>query len=218
MGRSVLLLVLQLLLATVLVSSHSSKKGCDCLNGERGRGPQRPPTGSQRPFQDDHPNTSHAVCHVMPNSQLPRNATSISGNIYFRRQRGDGTEILLDLHGFPTSQQAHGIHIHEFGDLTKGCDTLGRHYNPHNKRHGGHAGDLGNFQPNATGDIYQTTVQMHLRLHGAHSVIGRSVVIHEDEDDLGHHDEPGSAVHGNAGLRLACCVIGVSSRRSWPRE
>ncbi|XP_072883988.1 extracellular superoxide dismutase [Cu-Zn]-like [Hemitrygon akajei] len=142
------------------------------------------------------------------------------GKVFLRplRERGDQNGILLDLHGFSTSQKAHGVHIHEFGDLTRGCETLGGHYNPHNRRHGSHAGDLGNFRPNATGDIYQTIAQMHLHLHGPHSIIGRSVVIHENEDDMGHRDLPGSTEHGNAGLRLACCVIGVSSQRSWPQE
>ncbi|XP_051900816.1 extracellular superoxide dismutase [Cu-Zn]-like [Pristis pectinata] len=146
------------------------------------------------------------------------NESSISGNVYFRRQRGDGIEILLDLRGFPTNEQAHGIQVHEFGGLTGGCETLGGHYNPHNRRHGSHEGDLGNFRPNSSGVLRQTVPHVHLQLHGALSIIGRSIVVHVDEDDLGHLDEPGSSQHGNAVHRLTCCVIGVSSGRGWPQE
>ena len=42
----------------------------------------------------------------------------------------------------------HGFHIHEFGDLSNGCETAGAHYNPDNVDHGdlqqGHVGDLEN--------------------------------------------------------------------------
>jgi Cu-Zn family superoxide dismutase len=45
----------------------------------------------------------------------------------------------------------HGMHIHEYGDLTDGCVSAGAHYNPHGLPHGGpsserrHLGDLGNL-------------------------------------------------------------------------
>ena len=46
----------------------------------------------------------------------------------------------------------HGLAIHECGDISGGCSTIGDHYNPRNVRHGSpvdsqnnrHIGDLGN--------------------------------------------------------------------------
>ncbi|KAG8536189.1 hypothetical protein GDO81_026934, partial [Engystomops pustulosus] len=30
----------------------------------------------------------------------------------------------------------HGIHIHEYGDLSMGCESCGGHYNPEGNTHG----------------------------------------------------------------------------------
>ncbi len=46
---------------------------------------------------------------------------------------------------------------------------------------------------------------------GAHSVIGRSFVIHAGEDDLGKTDHKDSKTTGNSGPRVACGVIGISN-------
>ena len=47
------------------------------------------------------------------------------------------------------SNETHAIHIHEYGDTTDGCKSLGLHYNPYETTHGSinitkerHAGDL----------------------------------------------------------------------------
>jgi len=43
-------------------------------------------------------------------------------------------------------------------------------------------------------------------------VIGRSIVVHEDEDDLGRGGHTDSKITGHAGARLACGIIGISNK------
>lgn len=49
-----------------------------------------------------------------------------------------------------------------------------------------------------------------LSLIGANSVIGRAVVVHAGEDDLGKGGHDDSLTTGHAGGRVACGVIGIS--------
>jgi len=73
-----------------------------------------------------------------------------------------------------------------------------------------HVGDMGNIE--SDGKIAKLDyVDTYIRLTGKTTVIGRAVVVHEDEDDLGqggHHD---SKTTGHAGARLGCGVIGFSA-------
>jgi len=95
--------------------------------------------------------------------------------------------------------------------LTNGCESAGGHYNPDDVDHGdldnGHIGDLGNVTANTNGIADFTIIAKRVDLIGERSVIGRAIVIHSNEDDLGKGGDEESLKTGNAGERLACGVI-----------
>ena len=117
------------------------------------------------------------------------------------------------------------IHIHEYGDERKGCTSLGGHWNPSNNTHGSfytksrHAGDLiNNIIPDNTGKFKYNYYDELLTIKGDidQTILGRSIVIHADQDDLGlgginpynHKVRKGSLTTGNAGNRISCAIIG----------
>jgi len=108
----------------------------------------------------------------------------------------------------------HGFHIHESGDLTEGCKSLCAHYNPDKAHHGGlgskkrHRGDLGNIKARSDGSVSQTITTTRLKLE---EIIGRSVIVHKDKDDLGRGGDSESLKTGNSGERVLCGVIGLAS-------
>jgi Cu-Zn family superoxide dismutase len=113
-----------------------------------------------------------------------------------------------------TPNKKHGFHIHEYGDLTDGCTSACAHFNPYNKNHGGrntterHVGDLGNLEADIFGNCEFKFNDSLVKLSGKANVLGRSFVIHEDEDDLGFGGKKDSLTTGHAGKRLVCGVIG----------
>ncbi|AAP85688.1 sod [Adoxophyes orana granulovirus] len=111
----------------------------------------------------------------------------------------------------------HGIHIHEYGDLSNGCTSSGGHFNPDKMVHGGptdnirHAGDLGNVM--SYGCKETTLVDFYIdrvTLYGEKSVLGRSLVVHADFDDYGRGKNAKSLIDGNSGGRLGCGIIGLA--------
>ncbi|NP_001274724.1 uncharacterized protein LOC100200684 [Hydra vulgaris] len=110
----------------------------------------------------------------------------------------------------------HGFHIHQFGDYSGGCMSTGPHFNPFNKEHGGpedenrHAGDLGNIVSDDYGNADVNIEDSQIPLDGPNSIIGRALVVHQNEDDLGLGGHKDSKTTGNAGARLSCGVIGLA--------
>tara|TARA_A100001015_G_scaffold262087_1_gene308061 strand:- start:2 stop:475 length:474 start_codon:yes stop_codon:yes gene_type:complete len=138
----------------------------------------------------------------------------LKGYIVFKEDlKKRETIIKINIENLPKG--LHGFHIHRTGDLREGCSSLCSHYNPHNKKHGGpkdkerHIGDLGNLE-SKKGKLTKTMRDKLIKLRGKYSVIGRSVVIHAGEDDLGKGGNAESLKTGNAGKRIGCGVIGYS--------
>ncbi len=143
-----------------------------------------------------------AVCDLV-------HSDKVKGTILFMQKPGTATLIKGRITGL--SEGLHGFHVHEYGDLSNGCESAGAHYNPDNVEHGdlenGHVGDLGNVEANSDGVAEFTIKAERIELIGERSIVGRAIVIHENEDDLGKGGDAESLKTGNAGDRLACGVI-----------
>lgn len=151
----------------------------------------------------------------------------IKGFVIFEELSSGNTKISGEVSGFPKElyNSKHGFHIHETGDLRDGCKTLGGHYNPLDKSHAGrlvktstgdkkinfdrHIGDLGNLNVDGEGKVKFSFIDPLVKLSGKYSVIGRSVVFHEGEDDLGLGGHKDSKITGHAGQRIGCGIIGI---------
>jgi len=124
------------------------------------------------------------------------------------------TYISGELNGLSTGE--HGMHIHEKGDPRKCCSSLGDHYNPFNKTHGNiidierHVGDLGNIIVDENGKCMVSLVDNQIKIAGPYSIIGRSIIIHENKDDLGKGVNQDSKKTGNSGKRIAYGIIGYA--------
>lgn len=149
------------------------------------------------------------------------NCSKINGHCLLSEERDSNgrfirTKIQINITGLTPGK--HGFHIHESGNLLEGCKSCCSHFNPYGVKHGGindlltrrHLGDLGNIEANSQGVVDTIIYDRFIRLSGTtRNIIGRSVVVHQDEDDLGQGGDVESSKTGNAGARIGCAVIGL---------
>lgn len=128
----------------------------------------------------------------------------IHGTVAFT-QMADGVKIVANIEGLKPGK--HGFHIHEFGECKGDGESAGGHFNPTKHRHGGpdsierHVGDLGNLEADSKGHAHYERIDKVIKLDGENSVIGHSIIIHADEDDL--KTQP----TGASGAKIACGLI-----------
>ncbi|MDR2153572.1 MAG: superoxide dismutase family protein [Burkholderiaceae bacterium] len=104
----------------------------------------------------------------------------------------------------------HAFHVHEKGDCSApDFSSAGSHFNPTSEPHGAHdsahhhLGDLPQLMADAKGTARVSFDSALLKLSGPHGIVGKSVIVHRDPDDVNAQPV------GNAGPRLACGVIGA---------
>ena len=161
----------------------------------------------------------------------------ISGKIEFsQRERNMPVMVYVRIEGLPNG--IHGFHIHEkpledtIRDVMDCCDKLGGHFHVGEKwslesqngqKHGdgiygySHTGDLCNniIVSDNYCETYFVDHKISLFKDEENCIIGRSIVIHEDRDDMGipeYLDEKKNTdkyITGNAGKRIACGNIEI---------
>jgi Cu-Zn family superoxide dismutase len=131
----------------------------------------------------------NAICYF----DAKLSSRRICGTITFSQKSKTAPVIMnLDLKNF-RKNQVHAIHIHEFGNLSKGCHSTGKHFNPDNFVHGllhkdHHAGDI---MSNIETSPVDGSVRIKYKDHrislfpGKYCILGRAIVIHQYPDDLG---------------------------------
>lgn len=160
-----------------------------------------------------------AMEKTVAQAQLKTPEGADAGLAMLRSVQGGGVEISLNVQGMKPG--AHGFHIHEKGECAPKMNTTtgkmeafgaaGGHFDPHGtKTHGRpgqssrqiHAGDVPNLVVGVSGSgMLSYTSQDVSLLPGDNSIMGRSLVVHENEDD--YKTNPA----GDSGPRIACGVI-----------
>jgi Cu-Zn family superoxide dismutase len=137
----------------------------------------------------------------------PTEGNTVSGTVAFE-QTGHSVTVTIELSGLPPGS-THGFHVHETGDCSApDGSSAGGHFNPGGHDHAlpatdiRHAGDMGNLEADANGEVHVVRTFDNFSVRGDEmpAVAGRGVIVHAAPDD-------GGQPTGNAGDRIACGVI-----------
>lgn len=137
-------------------------------------------------------------------------APSINGTVSFY-EVNKGSIVVAEIYNLPDSTapsdgtppiNPFGFHIHEgntceIGNAAEPFEAAKGHYNPTNKPHPMHAGDM----PVLFGNSGYAFLAFYTDRFFPDQVVGRTVIIHQNPDD--YRTQPA----GNAGKRLACGII-----------
>lgn len=148
-------------------------------------------------LQYNHP---QAVAWVTGNADNPQ----LSGLVKFYQTSYSGVLVEAEIFGLPDKKESnnstngfYAMHIHQFGDCSDHFSKTGEHYNPENKPHPLHAGDLLPLLSNQ-GYAWSSFYDKRFTIN---DIIGRSVIIHSGSDDF--TTQPS----GNAGVKIGCGEI-----------
>jgi len=133
----------------------------------------------------------------------PKSGSKVTGTARVTPS-ASGVDVLVTVQDAAPGE--HGVHIHEKGDCSDpAANNAGPHFNPNSGAHHGgpntpvrHGGDLGNVNVNSSGGGLLVVTVSDLSVD---NVVGRSVIVHEKQDDL--QSDPA----GNSGARIACGVL-----------
>ena len=122
-------------------------------------------------------------------------------------QTPQGAVVLAEVSGLPDKgSNIFAFHIHSGGACTGSADdpfsAAQGHYNPDNRPHPAHAGDMPPLFSNG-GYALQAFLTDRFTVQ---EIIGRTVIIHDGVDDFT------SQPAGNAGTKIACGVIRKDGR------
>ncbi len=128
--------------------------------------------------------------------------SGITGTVYFYESATGGILIEAEVFGLPDAGRLappvfYAFHIHEIGNCSAHYTHTGNHYNPQNRNHPMHAGDL---PPLLSGNGY-AWLSFYAPQLELYEIVGKSIIIHQNADDF--TTQPS----GNAGEKIACGVI-----------
>eukprot|EP00324_Dicrateria_rotunda_P002983 CAMPEP_0206154060 /NCGR_PEP_ID=MMETSP1474-20131121/1078_1 /ASSEMBLY_ACC=CAM_ASM_001110 /TAXON_ID=97495 /ORGANISM="Imantonia sp., Strain RCC918" /LENGTH=416 /DNA_ID=CAMNT_0053552101 /DNA_START=43 /DNA_END=1293 /DNA_ORIENTATION=- len=149
---------------------------------------------------------SKLVTNLTPTDNCP----GCSGTLWFEDVSG-GVRVVARVEGL-SSQNAYGLHMHVFGDITDEVAGLsvGGHWNPDDSDHGlppsnnRHVGDMGNIQ-SFDGNVAWYDL-VNNKIPNTASIVGRGIVVHQLVDS----GAGAGCVLGNSGSRYAIGTIGIA--------